>query len=708
VSYLSPPRICFISKNATANAATANNNDVVVALDAANVKLMMDGKSQEEFRKWLIEPVTLVSSDEDFPHSMKTERAFWNYYGDNALSFGDARINGICKKDGTWLTADPPADPLFGARVSIDARMVDLDPTSTFTTQIFSSLFRITVQNERGRNVDLLRGLDPSPAYLRWLNMKRPYGAAVFQCVIERDQLTTLADGYSPALDEFMTAIQEADGITLRYCLYAFAFNPPATAEERAKRSPRGAHSGTPRTGRVLGSITAWHRDEMKSVPMGRLLYSPRQALYIDKRNVDTPRQPIPPSSVRSHADLDLLWADAASTSRDGAQQTDGETGPSPYIGPAVAVVDTVRNVVMLDLLSTFPEPAADRLDEKVYVGPVSLEARTRQQQITIGSVPYDRAIYEAQAGIVDVPYTCDASRVQQGWLVLTHPPRSRYDDELLLAEVQTVAVETDDRCVYLDLGDPDRREVEIELWALTRGQPRAEDNPVVGVDHWQLAYQGDEVNRPATDAEAMQNADRSLPTVTRPNKRLAQVALAARCSDRSIAIPDSGKTKLKITAQVPGCFTVRFLPPPLRVAQSIPITSHGTWPDLRLDFCVNVRVLPADEKTSDGREYSALKDEDITWDLVYKEVFEYYALIYPIMSTIVPWSSPDGAGDEARIREFATLIRAFIDDEKNRQSPLYMPITRELSRGKRDLVRRWCILQMKAMRHPTTTENSP
>jgi hypothetical protein len=261
---------------------------------------------------------------------------------------------------------------------------------------------------------------------------------------------------------------------------------------------------------------------------------------------------------------------------------------------------------------------------------------------------------------------------------------------------------------VYLDLGDPDKREVEIEIWALTRGQPRVEVVTVVRIDHWQLTSHGDEANRPATDAEAVQNTDRTLPTVTRPNKRLTQVARATQCSNGSIAISESGKAKLKITAQVPGCFTVRFMPPPLRVAQNFPIAPYGTWPDSRLDFYVNVRVLPADEKTSDGREYSALKDEEITWDLVYKEVFEYYAVIYPIMSTIVPWSSPDGAGDEARIREFATLIRTFIDDdEKNRQSPLYMPITRELSQGKRNLVRRWCSLQMKALRDPAQAKNS-
>jgi hypothetical protein len=121
---------------------------------------------------------------------------------------------------------------------------------------------------------------------------------------------------------------------------------------------------------------------------------------------------------------------------------------------------------------------------------------------------------------------------------------------------------------------------------------------------------------------------------------------------------------------------------------------------DQSLDFCLNVRILPRDE------QYATLKDEEITWEYVYKEVFQYYAMIYPIMSTILPWSSRDGAGDEARVREFATLIRVLVD-EQNRRSPLYMPTTRELSRGKRALVRRWCDLQLKAPHDPSPPKNS-
>ena len=112
---------------------------------------------------------------------------------------------------------------------------------------------------------------------------------------------------------------------------------------------------------------------------------------------------------------------------------------------------------------------------------------------------------------------------------------------------------------------------------------------------------------------------------------------------------------------------------------------------DPTIEFFANVRVLPADD-------YSTVPDDQITWEYVYREVFSYYAVLYPIMATFVPWGPGDAPLNRHRVREFASLIRRYVDSSNN-SSTMYMPITRELSDGKRRLIQRWCDLQMQPNR---------
>jgi hypothetical protein len=176
---------------------------------------------------------------------------------------------------------------------------------------------------------------------------------------------------------------------------------------------------------------------------------------------------------------------------------------------------------------------------------------------------------------------------------------------------------------------------------------------------------------------------------ITEPSFCFKQVPTSEMDIPTSITIPGGGQAKLTIQPHAPGCYKIRFIPPG---ATKHNIPSSGcpeATPDFTIEFYSNYRVLPTDD-------YSSYTDEQINnWPFMFEHVFGYYALFYPVMSTIIPWGPKNAPEDEERVREFAALMK-YVVDEKLLKSPLAMPITRELSAGKRKLIQRWCDLQLQ------------
>ena len=88
------------------------------------------------------------------------------------------------------------------------------------------------------------------------------------------------------------------------------------------------------------------------------------------------------------------------------------------------------------------------------------------------------------------------------------------------------------------------------------------------------------------------------------------------------------------------------------------------------------VRVLPDDD-------YSKKPDKELTWDFLYETVFRYYYLIFPAMSKIIPFNNQ-------KVMEAAAPDLVRRTDPALWHSTRYMPITRDLSKGKRELIVRW------------------
>lgn len=92
--------------------------------------------------------------------------------------------------------------------------------------------------------------------------------------------------------------------------------------------------------------------------------------------------------------------------------------------------------------------------------------------------------------------------------------------------------------------------------------------------------------------------------------------------------------------------------------------------------FDTFVRVLAAYDD-------SAISDDELTWDVLYREVLEYYDIIFPGMNVIFD------LGDEETMRRGAPLVLSRLE-EIGPESPYYMPVTRDMPAGKRKLLERW------------------
>jgi hypothetical protein len=108
------------------------------------------------------------------------------------------------------------------------------------------------------------------------------------------------------------------------------------------------------------------------------------------------------------------------------------------------------------------------------------------------------------------------------------------------------------------------------------------------------------------------------------------------------------------------------------------PDNLNGFSPAWTWLYFVHVRVLPSDA------DLDAIPDNQITWDLVYEKVLRYYYKVFPTMDQHLMLNDKQACINAAQMLLLLT-------DASSWDSTLYMPITREMSDGKRNLLHRWC-----------------
>lgn len=617
MSHLSRPRIHFQGE-LFANVTTANNDDVIQDLvDVASVtvrspKELSNNGIRERLDEEGISSSLEAASDDKNTFQINTiiddefrQRAGrdsatgtiraggWNYCGDAGCWFENVTVTGVELPGRSLMTeeSDDP-DPLIGAAVNLnDAIMVDVDPEGILSTQIFCPQFRIS------HGDSLLCEGTPAPFYARWHYSWRNLAflgsfkgaSAVWQAGIPCNTLY-FEETKSKALSALKGEVEAGgQGLFVRFCTYFFT-----RPDEPNDKGNYAAY------GRILGTIGPWYNDEMASVTTGRLLY---------------------PVGRLSH------------------------NSRSFKLGPAVAKIDETDEqepVVVLDLITTFPE--RDRTLEKIDCGEVSLQLQYSQQgrvhTETFGEpIPYHRQAYEKRGGIVEVKCPQELKRfLPEGQLQLFFNKAGHHK----LAEVD-LAVETDERGIYLQKGDDRGKTIEFRVFR--KGKPTDEAVAIKLEQYVTTNFKG------------------NFPIPAEPAPSILHIV---DMGPNEILVDSGGKANLTLKPKKAGTCIIRFVPTEQPGGQFN--MTFGT------SFFLNVRVLPEDD-------YSDIDDENLTFEFIYNEVLRYYHLLYP--------KHPFDLNDKDKVRKYAKEIKDRIS--KDLHSNEYMPRTRELSKGKCELLARWC-----------------
>jgi hypothetical protein len=659
MSALDRPRLHFMGTMAVSTPTANNNNyDLVVEPQQATLYPKFLAMSDAQFRQAM---KTLVLKNLSIVNMGIAEvlEANWNFYGDNSVVWRDATITAYDPPGGGRITT---GDPILGQPITLlgnqwgdgatPAIIVDIDPTSDFSSQIFAA--QLGVGGSGATTPGFTATTNAQTAIPRthshWLDLARNPAvfpdatfAATWQLALPNGTLA-FAPGASQAVKDLQTAAAAAQGLVVRFATYYF--NRKYTDPQLAALFAQGKTVQNESAGVLLGTIAPWLPGEWGTVPDGRRL-NPKAVLT----------NSIPKVFVSTFS-----------------------------LAPAAAAVDAAGKNVVLDLIAAFrdtiipppplntpPPPPSDL--QKYDLGVATLQVVDAAGAThDIGAVPYDEATYLAGAGIVEIAIPAGlADTIAAGTLQIVSPAST----DPLLVETPLVA-ESDDRATYLTLGQAQTITVNVFSRGVAPGAP---------VPVMVQQYRSLEIMPPSPDGTEAVPAKLTVP-VTRPwSDRKPSGAVDDPANPYAVvtAAPQGGMTdaqgtlRMSITGVDPGMCILVFVPdgqnpPPPDLNGFAP-----AWADL---YFVHVRVLPADA------DLDAIPDSDITWDLVYDKVLRYFYKMFPVMDAHLVLN------DETACRRAAQML-LLLTDASNWDSTLYMPITRELSDGKRRLLARWCRLVM-------------
>lgn len=303
--------------------------------------------------------------------------------------------------------------------------------------------------------------------------------------------------------------------------------------------------------------------------------------------------------------------------------------------GPSVVEVDQQRGLLHLDLGHTIPE--LTRSMEKPNVGDLFIGIRDRSQIWELARLApdsYGRAAYEREAGVVSVPVALTGkiqNALKEGRLVVR--AKSSDGQYVTMLEEEPLVAVVEQRDIYSN----ENETTQVPVRVFERGaQPSRRYFLAVA------EYQG---QRPTGSAVLhSETNDKGEALVELPKRQPSAIDFAVKIVD----------------AKQP----------------------NEPFPD-RLDITAgnffSVRVLPTDEEVE-----TSISDEELTWDLIYDLVLRHWDLLNPIMN-LRSFPLSDREAVLAAKAEILNAIRS-----ENHETTRYMPITRDLSIGKRRLLERW------------------
>lgn len=307
--------------------------------------------------------------------------------------------------------------------------------------------------------------------------------------------------------------------------------------------------------------------------------------------------------------------------------------------GVTFAEITPEQDRLTLDFGSTIPEADIDLA--KVDVGDIEVIATRNGRETLVATIPaasYDRAAYERTGGLIDLDISALSAEAKQDVLAGNLSLRIAQGE---LAGEQPLLVSVEDRDVYLDEGETRH----IKVTVLQRGAPAT-----LGVILHVFQY---DMGRRFVAA---------LPPLT---------------------LDGSGSAMFEVKAQAPGFHSYVFVAADAGAPAPVPPQQLSS----KLSFHLNVRTLPFD----DALERST-GDHQLSWDWVYANVLAFWDIQNPVMARRSGPAINRPLHDRAIMEWMTGLIRS-VTSRNAIESFRYMPVTRDLSDGKRRLLHRWCDL---------------
>jgi hypothetical protein len=353
-------------------------------------------------------------------------------------------------------------------------------------------------------------------------------------------------------------------------------------------------------------------------------------------------------------------------------------------LSPAVAVQNPLTKHIAIDLANCLPEdgPEGDKynlgritLGVRAATEPNTDPAKNEAEVIPIASIENDRETYLDQGGIYDVSYAnqpdqagaLDDDRYE---LVLSSSLYGvlLYEPEFMLA--------SDCTCNYLDELAPGQNWSDSSV----RDELRKQPHPALqGKVDLYLRRRGKVPAKPVTV-----NVEEWRQTPTGFAGKYGVYRYPALLQRRTLIMKDKAEFELA-PSQGSGLRIYRFVP-----ERNWPqdIDERAIANDAIRESIIELRVLPYED-------FSQIRDDELTLDLIYQKVLRYYDLITPAMSEAMDLKDPSIWEMPAAARY--VLLTSSLELWSSWQ---FMPRTRDLSRARRELLRRFC--------HAVLSRNQP
>jgi hypothetical protein len=585
------------------------------------------------------------------------------------------------------------SDPIIGGTVSIagdggsgPGRLVDTNPVSPWSSQIYFGQLGFG----SGANSSF-SGPRVTRMHSRWLNPSRIYNptsmltapaskiGVCFQTCIPYGQVSWPASSASTLITHLQRAASQlgARGIMVRFAAYVNLYfmngilnnNPaqPRTYEDLAgllktawdawnANGDSSKFFSNPCYSHVVGAVGVWNDGELASAPQGRCL---APAAQVAPLNSSAAKSTAAPRPVRF----------SGHEIRTGA--TADDSAALVPLGSAAVNVDYTANLISLDFNAAMPEvgvPGPWRSNlVKADFGPLNVGVMTNGTFTCIATIDYakyQQSAYEARAGIIDIPFPSGAAQ-----LLRSGPLAIQAQGQTVLLE-QAYTAETDMRGIYLDQNG----QTEFSVMVCRSGVP----SPFTRVLIAQYDSGLDLV--PDTNPPFVTFTTGELTTVTVPSNG------STITTNVTIATTDaSGNATVGISAQSPGFPVLAFLP---FSGDTLP-QPPGSFNFTDDAFYATVRVLPFDDLVPQAFVdlWNKSHDQAQAWNFVYSKILYVYDMLFSVMLEFV------NLGSRTDVESSIGGIWPLISREAAAESTLAMPITRDMSAGKRRALQLWIYL---------------